>query len=485
MKSETKMTAAGRLKCFLSRGQWAMRVQGLPLHKKVGLYALRLASLVAIGFKRNQCSLHAASLTFFSLMALVPVLVLALALARTFGGANLAKEQLDKQLDAWMRQMEQAVEVRTDGAQTSAEAEQAQAEVTKAFSAQVREIADELYSQVNTISFGTLGGIGLVMLIWSVVGTLGKVEDSFNQVWGVERPRALVRKIADYLFVIMILPFLITAVSSVPVANLVANMMDKTVGGSVSAQFKAVVGSGLLKAGVTLTLGTLTFAFLLGFMPNTRVKVRPALAGGLVTLVLFVVWLKLCAMLQVGIAKYSALYGGFAVLPILLMWVYTSWQIVLLGSEIAFACQNRDTYMQEMYASEASVRSRILLALALCCAMARQARSGGGGPFDVEAFAHARGVPRRFLSEVLEGLCRHGLAAAVADRPGAYLLCQCPSSLTAAGVVRTLLADGEPPEMLGLACPEEPVAALALQLDEALDKALDSTLEECQAIQRQ
>ena len=310
------------------------------------------------------------------------------------------------------------------------------------------------------------------MLIWSVVGTLGKVEDSFNQVWGVEQPRPLLRKVADYLFVIMILPFLITAVSSVPVANMVANIMDKTVGGAVSAQFKAVVGSGLLKAGITLTVGTLTFAFLLGFMPNTRVKAGPALAGGLVTLVLFWGWLKLCAMLQVGIAKYSALYGGFAVLPILLMWVYTSWQIVLLGAEIAFAAQNRDTYMLEQNASEASQRARLLLALALCAAMARQARAAGGGPFDAEAFAHAQGVPRRFLNDVLDCLKRHGLLAEVADRPGAYLLCRCGSSVTGAEVVRTLLDDGEKPEALGLGGLGASVLALNGKFDQAVEAAL-------------
>lgn len=476
MKREAKATAAGRLKTFLSKGQWNVREHELPLAKKVGLHALRLVSLVALGFRRNQCSLHAASLTFFSLMALIPVLVLALALARTFGGADLAKRQLDRQLNAWMAQMEEAVEVRTDTGQASAEAEQAQAEVTKAFSAQVREIADKLYSQVNTISFGTLGGIGLVMLIWSVVGTLGKVEDSFNQVWGVEKPRPLIRKVADYLFVIMILPFLITAVSSVPVAHLVATAMDKAVGGSVSAQFKAVVGSGLLKAVITLTIGTLTFAFLLGFMPNTRVKAGPALAGGLVTLVLFVVWLKLCAMLQVGIAKYSALYGGFAVLPILLMWVYTSWQIILLGSEIAFAFQNRDTYMQELYASEASPRAQVLLALALCTEMARRAREAAGGPFDVEAFARERGVPHRFLAEVLESLVRNGLVAEVTDRPGGYLLCRCGGSMTVGEVVRMLLNDGESPEALGLDGLGPQVASFSQGLDASIDAALGTPL---------
>lgn len=434
---------------------------------------MRLVSLVAGGFRRNQCSLHAASLTFFSLMALVPVLVLALALARTFGGADLAKARLDEHLDGWLAQMEQAVEARPDGTATeSADAVQAKAEVTRAFSQQVREGADKLFEQVNRISFGTLGGIGAVMLIWSVIGMLGKVEASFNQVWGVEQPRALVRKFADYLFVIVILPFLITAVSTVPVAKMIADTMDKTVGGSASQTFNALVGSGLLKTGITLSVGTLTFAFLLGFMPNVRVKAGPALAGGLVTLVLFVGWLKLCAMAQVGIANTSALYGGFAVLPILLMWVYTSWQILLLGAEIAFAVQNRDTSVPDQNAANASVRSRLLLALLLCGEAARRAREEEGGPFAAQAFAKQRGVPNRFVKDVLKELVCHQVLAEVAGRPGEYLLCRCGSALTAADVAKVFLNDGEPPEALGLTAFGGPLTAFDRWLDTSLGTEL-------------
>ena len=472
MKQEAKKTVIGRCVRFVRHGLWEVQVRELPWLYRPAVHALRVGSLVVEGFRRNQCSLHAASLTFFSLMALIPVLVLALALARTFGAPDLAKAQLDKHLNAWMAQMEQAVEVHQDGTAASADEVRAKSEVTKAFSKQVRAGADKLFEQVNTISFGTLGGIGAVMLIWSVIGMLGKVEASFNQVWGVEQPRALVRKFADYLFVIVILPFLIMAVSTVPVAKMIADTMDKTVGGSVSETFKAVVGSGLLKTGITLTVGTLTFAFLLGFMPNVRVKAGPALAGGFVTLVLFVGWLKLCAMLQVGIANYSALYGGFAVLPILLMWVCTSWQIILLGAEITFAAQNRDTYVLEQNAAGASLRSRLLLALTLCAETARRAREEGGGPFAAEAFAKGRGIPSRFAKDILEDLVRHRVLAEVAGHPGEYLLYRCGSAITAADVVKVLLDEGEPPQALGLAALSGPLSAFNRQLDLSIETGM-------------
>jgi len=470
MKPNQNLSLFGKSVRFFQHDLWNLRAGELPLPTRVGLHAVRMGTLVVSGFKRNQCSLQAASLTFFSLMALIPILALTLAMARSFGAADLAKEQLNKQLNGWMAQMEQAVEVRT--ATTDEAGAQAQAEVTKAFSSQVREIADKIFAQIDQLHFGTLGGIGAVMLIWTVIGVLGKVEESFNGIWGVERSRTLVRKFADYLMVILILPFLITAASTVPVAAMATKFMEGTVGGTASHAFRSLLDSALFKTSVTLATGTLTFAFLLGFMPNTRVRLVPALAGGLVTVILFVVWLKLCAMAQIGIGKYSTLYGGFAVLPILLMWVYTSWQIVLLGSEIAFAVQNFDTYMLEKNAAGASLRARVLLAIALCAETARLSRMKEGGPFAAEAFAKQRGIPHRFVMDILDDLMRSGLLAEVAGRPGEVLLCRGGDTVTVADITRVFLDAGEPPEALGLEHLAPPVLSLSQRLDRNLDDAL-------------
>ena len=438
---------------------------------KVGVHLLRLISLVALGFKRNQCALHAASLTFFSLMALIPVLAMTLAMARAFGGAEIAKEQLNKQLNNWMAQMEQSAEVVVPEAQIGqpeAQGEQPKADMTKAFSNQVREVADKLFEQIEGLGFGTLGGIGAVMLLWMVISVLGKVEASFNQIWGVEQPRTLVRKFADYLAVIMLLPFLITAASTVPVAAMAIKFMDQNVGGMASDALSTLLLSGIFNTSITLLIGTLTFAFLLGFMPNARVRLIPALVGGFVTVVLFAIWLKLCAMLQIGIAKYSVLYGSFAVLPILLMWVYTSWQILLLGSEIAFATQNCATYQIEQNASRASSRARLLLALSLCAEATRKACEKDGTPFAGLAFANQQGISSRFARDVLDDLVRNHILAEVAGQRGMYLLCRSGETLTVADIIQTVLDDGEAPAELGLNLVDTPLMALNGQFNEML-----------------
>ena len=458
-----------RCQKFVRKDVWELRCENMPWHRKLGVYAVRLGSLIISGFKNDQCSLHAASLTFFSLMALIPILALTLALARAFDGANKAKEQFDEYFNGWMAQMEQSVEakVQTEGI---TEGGGVQEEVTRAFTAQIREIVDKLFEQIDQLKFGTLGGIGAVMLFWTVIGMLGKVESSFNRIWGVEQPRTMVRKCADYLFACMILPFLATAASSIPVVSMITDIMGKAVGDFGANATRTILESGLVRFSVTLTVGTLTFAFLLSFMPNARVKLIPALAGGFVTLMLFGGWLKLCAMLQIGIGKYSALYGSFAVLPILLLWVYTSWQIILLGAEITFAAQNRDTYVLEQNAANASARARLLMALTLCTEAARQAREKGGGPFAAETFASRHGIPVRFVKDVLEDLTRNGILAEIAGRPGDYLLARCGGSLTVAEVTRVMLNDGEPPEALGLGNLSGNLPSFCATLDDTIGK---------------
>lgn len=478
MKNDKKTAWASKALKFVRQGLWEARPADLPLFHRHGVNLLRLGTLAVSGFKRSQCSLHAASLTFFSLMALIPVLAMTLAMARAFGGAELAKEQLNRQLDNWMVQMEQAAEAKALEPGVEEQDGSEHHEITKTFSTQVREVADKLFAQIDQLGFGTLGGIGAVMLLWTVISVLGKVESSFNEVWGVEKPRTLVRKFADYLAVIMILPFLITAASTVPVAAMATRFMDQTVGGTASDAFRSLLNSGLFKTSVTLVTGTLTFAFLLGFMPNARVKTVPALVGGFVTVVLFAGWLKLCAMLQIGIAKYSALYGGFAVLPILLMWVYISWQIILLGSEIAFALQNRDTYKLEENASQASPRARILLALALCAETARHAKEKTGGPFAAEEFARRHEISHRFTKDILEDLVRQKILAEIQGKPGEYLLCRCGDTLTIADIAKAMLDDGVPLDALGMREPAAPVKDFSLKLDETLDNFFATPLAE-------
>ncbi len=458
LRIRSRLTDAAR---FLSRDIWDIVPATLPASRRVAIHALRFILAVVRGFRLDRCDLHASALTYYTLMALIPVLALALALGRVFGGGEVVRSQFEDHLGAFLSQL--AVQSETgDAAAQSA---------SLAFAEQLEGKAIQLFDQVNAVSFGTLGGIGAAALIWMAISLLGRVEVSFNLIWGVPYPRTMWRKFTDYLSVVLILPFLMTAASTVPLLDLLARGAGSVGGAAAADTVRTVVGSPVLKKVLVLGMSTVTFSFLLIFMPNTRIRLIPGAVGGFLTAILFGVWLVVCARLQVGIAKYSALYGGFALLPILLMWVYTSWQIILLGAEVAFALQNGATCRMESAAGRASPYTRFLLAAAFCAEAARTVREQGRA-FDAEAFALKRRVSTRLSQDVLEDLTRAGVLAKLEGRNSLYLPCRDLSTMTAAEVAKTVLSDGTPPNDLGVQRMGESILKLGPRLMDALDGAL-------------
>jgi len=473
IKRKSSTTRLGKIVDYFSYGQWLVHADRLPLGRRILVKTVQFWSSILIGFRTNQCSLRAASLTFFSMMALVPVLVLALALARSTGGADLLKRKIDTQVDSLLVQMSAAAEqkvAQTEPQATSSGEPNEHAVMVQAFASQVRTGVNKLFEQVNSVNFATLGGVGFILLIWTVIGVLGKIESSFNAIWNVEKPRSLIRMCTDYLSVIILLPFLILAVSSVPVVAMVLKIMSKTMGHQMTETSRLFLEMPVLQTGITVLMGTILFTFLLCFMPNERVKFSAACAGGFLTMVLFSLWLKACAMLQIGIAKYSIFYGSFALVPILLMWVYTSWQIILLGAEISFCVQNRETVLMERYSEAASVRSKILLAYAFCKAAWHHAHVQGAGPFPAERFAQERRIPHRFVRDVLDDLVQWNILAEVKDRPGEYLLCCDGDTLMFSDLVTCFLDEGESPHLLGLDTLDTSIYAANDALDNLLKK---------------
>jgi membrane protein len=467
-KSQRSMIA--KIAGFFTHDIWDLAPEALPRPKRLALRLTRFVMAVWRGFVHDNCPLHASALTYYTLMAIVPVLAMSLALGRVFGGDHV-RHQVERFLVSRMQGLQQmavaeaSAEAATVG--ENAPATLAGQETVEAFIGQFRFVVEQLFDQIDKVSFGTLGGLGAVALIWMVIGVLGRVESSFNRVWGVTSSRTLWRKSTDYLFVVLVVPFLITAASTVPVVD----MVTRSMGGVAADTFKTVVGSTLLKRALVLLFGSLAFTFLLIFMPNTRVRFWPALAGGLLTAILFGAWLKLCAMLQIGIVKYSALYGSFAVLPILLMWVFTSWEIVLLGAEFVFALQNGDTCRMETAAGRASPYARLLLAVAFCAEAARAVQEQGT-VFMAEAFAMERRISSRLTQDVLHDLAAAGVLAHVEGEGGGYLPCRDLSRLRVSDVARVVLHDGAPPQALGL----NGLDACILSLGDTLERGLDQAL---------
>ena len=472
----------GRFRRFLDEGVWRIDETTRPWHQRAALRLVRFCWSVGKGFEIHAGSLHASALSYYTLLAIVPILALALALARVFGGEEIARREIDKQIVEWVGDNRVAApaaqgqgtetrggEIRTNTASDAVTGDHDQTARGGEFALRVVAMENRLFDQVDRLGLRTLGGIGLIGLLWMVIAMLGRVEMSFNAVWGVTQGRSIWRSCTDYLTVVMIVPILAIAASTVPVMDLV--VQRAAVAGVSAGSIQTVVGSVMIKKAIVLLFATLAFACQLGFMPNTHVRIRPALAGGFFTAVLFTAWLRLCTLMQIGIAKYSLLYGSLAIVPILLAWVYVSWEIMLLGAEVTCTLQYGAVCPTDSRRRQASPRSRLVLALTLCAEAARTMREQGA-PFDAGAFIVVRRLPARLSRAMLVDLVAAGLLAEVAGQPGFYLLCRDPATFTVADVARYVFDDGFSSAELGLHRLDAHALALADNVERELGRVL-------------
>jgi len=429
---------------FVSEDIWDVELTSLTRMKRFGIKSLRVAHLVFRGFKQDECPLHASALTFNTLMAIVPILALSLSLARVFGGDDLAQRQMRKVVGEITGRLE--VSATTNALPESAVKDAEDVGWTSdQIATELNNAVDAGFRQVEQINFAALGSVGLVLLLWMVVAVLGKVEGSFNTVWGVTKGRPLYRKITDYLFMVIVLPFLITMAASFSIAEFVSTFLH----GSLASWLTQFIGTTIWKNITVLGLTSFTIAVLIKFMPNTKVQWRPGLIGGLVAALLFIAWLWFCKSFQVGVAKYSKLYGSFALVPIVLFWVFVSWEIVLFGAEVAFAVQNCTTYRLEYDSKRANVRSRLILGLSVIVAAGR-AMKGKVESFETAEFARSHKIPVRFLNDVVEELVHLKFLASVSEETGRYVMIKTPSDVTVRSVLDGMMGAGVQPEALGL-----------------------------------
>ncbi len=451
-----------RAHAFLRNDIWLLQAKQVEHHWwAVRIY--RFFGSIIFAFRTNRFALHASALTYYTLMSIVPVFALALTLARAFGGDDMARARVLHNLDRWLGQLQpQMISEAVDGAPVSAE-------TTSAIATQIRDIVVQLFEQIGQFSFKTLGGIGAVALIVMVITTLGRIEESFNMIWGIKQCRTVWRKFSDYLSVVIIFPFFLLAASTVPILDLAARTTENVV--FLGPYMRMIIHSLWMKHALSVAAVTLGFTFVLTFLPNTRVKWWPGLAGGFFTGIFFMLWLVVCARLQIGIVKYSALYGGFALLPIMLLWIYTSWLIVLLGAEVTFALQNGDTCHVDFQIGVSS-RARFLLCVALCREAGLCVKTQSGPFYPVE-FAQRHGISVRFVMHTVDTLVRQKWLAKVDNRGEAYLPCRDFSALKIADLANWIFNEGYTMRMLGL----DDLDASLLEAGDRINAALTRELQ--------
>jgi len=370
-----------RLIHFFKTGIWEIRLKDLPLIKAFFVRTLRIILLTSRGFIRDHCQKTASVLTYYSLLNIVPVVAMAFAMAKGFGLEKLIEKQIIQIADKanW------------------------QADVTT----QILTFSHKILEQAKG---GLIAGVGVILLFWTVISILGKIEESFNDIWEIKKSRTLVRKFSDYIAIMVFGPVLLIISSSATV--LVASQMKVILNKiALLGVFSKVILFLLNVLPYVSIWVLLTMLYLV--MPNTRIPLRSAILGGIAagTITQIVQWVYI--KFQIGVASYGAIYGSFAALPLFLAWLQISWMIVLFGAEIAYANEHYETYGFHPDYSRISVSSKKLLTLRIFHLLTKKF-SLGEKPLSVRQVAHALEIPVRLVQRHLQELSEVGLVVETA-----------------------------------------------------------------------
>lgn len=348
-----------RTRSFVRAGVWRIPSRHLPRRKSLLIRQLRIFLLTLRRFHDDRCQLRASTLTFYTLLSIVPVLAMAFGVAKGFGFEAMLERQL---LEAFADQQETALKV-------------------------------IMFSRtlLEKTQGGIIAGIGVVVLFWSVIKVLRHIEKSFNDIWGVKEGRPLQRQVSDYLSIMLVAPVLLVLAGSATV--IVASRMESFLRGVQFGSALQPLFLALLQA-LAYGLVWLLFAFLYVVLPNTRVRLRSGVLGGVVAGTLFQIVQWIYIKFQLGVSSYGAVYGSFAALPLFLIWLQTSWLIVLLGAEVTFAEQYVEHYEFDQDCLRVSPRFQLLVALGITRLCVRTFQEGSR-PRNAVEIREALGLPIR------------------------------------------------------------------------------------------
>ena len=358
---------------YIKSDIWRIRAKNLPRKKLFLIKPLRVILLALRGFDEDKCLLRASALTYYSLLSIVPVVAMAFGIAKGFGFENKLETELLTKFPG-------------------------QQEV-------ITYVVDFARSFLENTRGGMIAGIGVVVLFWTVIKVLGNIERSFNDIWGIRKARSIGRKFSDYLSVMIICPVMLLVSSSV-MAFITTQVTFITNKLAVLSVFGPVILFSLKI--LPYCILWILFTFIYCFMPNTKVNFKAGLLAGIAAGTIYQVVQKGYIIFQVGVAKYNAIYGSFAALPLFLVWIQLSWLIVLFGAEISFAHQNDDMYEFEPDCAKASNSFKRILSLRIA-QEATHRFSCGQNPITAAEIGHILEAPIRLVREIIFELVDAGV----------------------------------------------------------------------------
>ncbi|MDE6716784.1 MAG: YihY/virulence factor BrkB family protein [Muribaculaceae bacterium] len=325
---------------------------------------IKTLNLSVNSFLDRGLQIRSMALTYYTVLSLVPALALLVAIARGFGLSDTM-----------------------------------QGELYSMFPSQAKAITTALKfvdSYLTEATSGVFVGVGIVMLLWTIISLLSYIEDAFNSIWDVKEGRTIYQKLTDYIAICLIIPILMLCSSGVSI------FMSTTIQEQLNLPF-LTVGVNIILEAAPLVLAWLAFTFSYYFIPTTKVDFKYAMFAGAFSAISFQILQLLFVNGQIYVSKYNAIYGSFAFLPLMLVWLQFSWMILLAGCVLTYSLQNVFTFNFLGDVNQVSYRSWHSMGLITMCVIVKRFINGQP-PLSNQEIASKYNLPVRVVNRVAQKL---------------------------------------------------------------------------------
>jgi membrane protein len=362
---------------------WDTSISSVPGWQAWLIRMLRIFLATARDIKGGLPTLRAMGLVYTTLLSLVPLLAVSFSVLKGFGVHNQVEPMLLNLLEP--------------------------------LGAQGVEITDKIIGFVDNVNVKVLGSLSLVFLFYTVISLLTKIEQAMNHTWRIRGYRSIIQRVTEYISIIMIGPVLIFAA-----IGLTASISSSTVAGALAAMegYGTLLWLISMITSFLLVVGAITFIYMV--VPNEKVKLKSAVTGAVVAALLWRLTGWIFKSFIAGSTNYSAIYSGFAMLLVFMIWLYLSWLILLVGATIAFYHQHpeRTSSRQQVIRLSSRLREKIALLVMLRIAQSFYYNSDR---LNLNKLGKKLDIATEALSLVISPLIERGLIAESCDKNRVYL----------------------------------------------------------------
>lgn len=406
-----------------------------PVHRGA-VNIVRLVSHLALELTKGHLTLRAMSLVYTTLLSLVPFLAVSFSVLKAFGVHN--------QMEPLIRHFFEPLGERGI------------------------EFGHRILSYVENVQVGVLGSLGLVLLLYTVVSLVQKVEEAFNFIWHIRRPRRLVRRFSDYISVIMIGPVLIFTALGITAA---------VMGSSIFKDLTTVAPIAVLihfaESVLPYILVCAAFTFVYIFLPNTKVRFHAALIGGLVAGIFWQSSGWAFGAFISSSTKYTAIYSSFAIVIMFMIWLYVSWLILLLGAQTSYYVQNPDLLKwnrDDLILGNEGKEKMAIFAMFLISYNYYHQQAW----WSLESLSQRMNIPAPSLQPILSILEKNGLICESGEDPPTYFPARDIETIKLASVIVAIRHDQSSlSHLAGQDIGMNQINIIMQRIDTAIDAALD------------